>query len=135
MQTFLPYPSFEESANCLDYRRLGKQRVETLQLLRSLTGQSTGWKNHPCTKMWKNCEGSLKRYGIVICNAWIKLGYADTTLEKITNIIVPDTDDPYWLGDEDFHLSHKSNLLRKQRDWYSKFWDVPDDLPYVWPGK
>lgn len=135
MQTFLPYQSFEDSAACLDYRRLGKQRVETLQLLRALTGQSEGWVNHPCTKMWKNYEASLKRYGIAICIAWIKLGYKDTVLEKITNINVPDTEDPFWLGDENFHLSHKSNLLRKNRDWYGKFWDVPDDLPYVWPGK
>jgi hypothetical protein len=28
MQTFLPYKSFEESASVLDWRRLGKQRVD-----------------------------------------------------------------------------------------------------------
>ena len=35
MQTFLPTSNFAESAKYLDYRRLGKQRVEVLQLLNS----------------------------------------------------------------------------------------------------
>lgn len=61
MQTFLPYPDFEQSAKCLDMRRLGKQRVEVLQLLTAMTtgpekkvklGNSeivrvTPWYNHP----------------------------------------------------------------------------------------
>lgn len=36
VNTFLPYPSFEESARVLDWRRLGKQRVEAQQILRVL---------------------------------------------------------------------------------------------------
>lgn len=36
MNTFLPYPSFKDSAKCLDNKRLGKQRVECLQILRTL---------------------------------------------------------------------------------------------------
>ncbi|WP_407659745.1 pyrimidine dimer DNA glycosylase/endonuclease V, partial [Kineococcus indalonis] len=35
MQTFLPYPGFARSAAVLDAPRLGKQRVETLQVLRA----------------------------------------------------------------------------------------------------
>ncbi|MDQ1681515.1 MAG: hypothetical protein QOH99_56, partial [Frankiaceae bacterium] len=35
MQTFLPYADFGASARVLDDRRLGKQRVETLQILRA----------------------------------------------------------------------------------------------------
>jgi hypothetical protein len=32
------------------------------------------------------------------------------------------------------HDSHRSNLLRKDPQWYGQFgWTVPDDLPYVWP--
>ena len=33
MQTFLPYADFAQSAKVLDMKRLGKQRVEVLQLL------------------------------------------------------------------------------------------------------
>ena len=47
MQTFLPYPDFVASARCLDRRRLGKQRVEVLQLLRALLVPGSGWANHP----------------------------------------------------------------------------------------
>ena len=36
MQTFLPYPDFARSAQALDMRRLGKQRVEVLQILGTL---------------------------------------------------------------------------------------------------
>ena len=36
MQTFLPVADFEESARLLDSPRLGKQRVETLQILRAI---------------------------------------------------------------------------------------------------
>jgi Pyrimidine dimer DNA glycosylase len=45
MQTFLPFPSFEESARVLDNKRLGKQRVETMQILKALTLPTYGWKN------------------------------------------------------------------------------------------
>lgn len=51
MQTFLPYKSFAESAACLDNKRLGKQRVEVLQILKALHNPSYGWQNHPAVKM------------------------------------------------------------------------------------
>lgn len=37
MNTFLPYPDIKKSAKSLDQKRLGKQRLETLQLLNSLS--------------------------------------------------------------------------------------------------
>ena len=74
MQTFLPYAGFADTAQELDKRRLGEQRVEAIQL-------------------------------------------------------------PPWLGDADFHRSHRSALLRKDPAHYRPFFpDVPDDLPYVWPA-
>jgi hypothetical protein len=42
MQTFLPYPDFGATAAVLDARRLGKQRVETVQVLRALTVSGYG---------------------------------------------------------------------------------------------
>ena len=36
MQTFLPHRSFSKSAETLDYRRLGKQRVEAKQILEAI---------------------------------------------------------------------------------------------------
>lgn len=134
MQTFLPYQSFSESAACLDRQRLGKQRVEVLQILRAIHGETTGWRNHPCSLMWRDYVDSLVAYGISICNEWTSRGYADGCKLKIEQYLRnPYTVTPPWLT-PDFCLAHQSNLLRKDPAHYSQFnWDVPDNLPYIWP--
>lgn len=134
MQTFLPYPDFARSAAVLDRQRLGKQRVEVLQLLKAIT-TGGGWSNHPAARMWRGHTDALCRYGEAVCQEWIERGYSDTCMEKIEgyrihNLVLL----PSWLGREDFHASHRSNLLRKDPDWYSSFgWSESPDLPYVWP--
>ena len=40
MQTFLPHPEFDESAACLDYKRLGKQRLEAKTIIDILDGKA-----------------------------------------------------------------------------------------------
>jgi len=136
MQTFLPYPDFAASARVLDNRRLGKQRVETLQILNALTNPSYGWQNHPAVKMWRDHEPLLTLYGLEICREWIARGFNDTCLEKIQRFASADliTSQPAWLGLDEFHASHRSNLLRKEPDHYRQFgWTDGPDLPYVWP--
>ena len=138
MQTFLPFSSFERSANCLDYRRLGKQRVEAKQIYLALTEADYGWKNHPAVKMWKGYETALARYGLVICQEWKRRGYRDTLeswfFHKAYNHSLMRTPLPDWIDDEAFHASHRSNLLRKDPVWYGQFgWTEAADLPYVWP--
>lgn len=138
MQTFLPYPDYVKSAQVLDRQRLGKQRVEAWQILQTLLHltDKRGWANHPATRMWAGYERSLAVYGADMCTEWIRRGYRDTLLHRFTlhtlgGIAVP----PVWVGDEGFHRSHRSNLLRKLRSHYEAFWpDEPDDLPYVWPN-
>lgn len=44
MQTFLPYENFNKTAQVLDRKRLGKQRVETLTIFRTLSGINVGWE-------------------------------------------------------------------------------------------
>jgi hypothetical protein len=39
MQTFLPYSDITESMRVLDNKRLGKQRVETYQIISAITGR------------------------------------------------------------------------------------------------
>lgn len=145
MQTFLPYHSFRNSAACLDNKRLGKQRVETKQLLLALgvpVGQhqpkKTSWANHPAAKMWRHHEYHLATYGMVVCVEWQSRGYKDSLLEQFADVVAllagEFQPDPAWLGMEEFHASHRSNLLRKDAQWYGRFgWSEPDDLPYVWP--
>ncbi len=78
MQTFLPYPDFTDSARALDLKRLGKQRVETIQVLRALTVPGYGWRRHPAAAMWAGYEEALVRYGLDICGVWTADGRADT---------------------------------------------------------
>jgi hypothetical protein len=134
MQTFLPYDDFALSAQVLDRQRLGKQRVETLQLLKALAGETKGWVNHPAAKMWSGYENSLVHYGVAICDEWIRRGYKDTCREKIMAYLkVCGTETPRWLGKESIHASHRSNLLRKNAEFYGQYgWTEPDDLPYDW---
>ena len=136
MQTFLPYPDFADSAACLDRLRLGKQRVEVLQLLKALLLPGAGWSNHPACKMWIGHSVGLATYGLVICDEWISRGYVDTCQAKIGELVptVDPHDLPSWFGDSDFHSAHRSNLLRKFPDHYGQFgWKEPNDLPYIWP--
>ncbi|WP_187271892.1 MSMEG_6728 family protein [Aeromicrobium terrae] len=148
MQTFLPYPDFERSARVLDQKRLGKQRVETIQVVRALTWEDYGWKNHPAVLMWRGFEEALGRYGFVCCDVWTELGFGDTCATTIADDLrafgITDLRSqaelaeggalPPWLGDDDLHRSHQSALLRKDPEHYgSTFPGVPDDLPYVWP--
>ena len=133
VNTFLPYSDFIQSAKALDYRRLGKQRVEAWQILNALRGQTKGWTNHPITKMWRGHERALCEYGIAICDEWIKRGYKDTMRERFIAIHseLPDTGLPLWLGDKAVHRSHKSNLKRKDPNHY-QWVNVPNNLPYIW---
>ncbi|MFG2621219.1 MSMEG_6728 family protein [Streptomyces sp. NPDC048507] len=150
MQTFLPFASFEATAGVLDARRLGKQRVEALQVLRGLTVAGYGWRNHPAVRMWAGYEEALVRYGLDVCGAWTAGGRADTcaaTLRRDYGAWRPgggvrtreqlarDGELPPWLGARDFHRSHRSALVRKDPAFYRElFPGVPDDLPYVWPS-
>jgi Pyrimidine dimer DNA glycosylase len=149
VQTFLPYPGFAATARVLDPRRLGKQRVEALQVLRALTVPGYGWRHHPVVRMWRGHEEALTRYGLEICREWTAAGRRDTCAASlgaeftaVTARQTPRTQAeladagalPPWLGDPDFHRSHRSALVRKDPGYYRPlFPDVPDDLPYVWP--
>lgn len=135
MQTFLPYPNFRESVECLDNKRLGKQRVECLQILNALTGKSKGWVNHPATRMWRGYEDALCVYMNFCIDEWKSRGFKNTMEYALCDKPHGQRFMPPWLGSEDFHASHRSNLLRKDPEWYGKFdWTEPHDLPYVWPA-
>ena len=133
MQTFLPLPDFRESARVLDWRRLGKQRVEVKQPLNALEGRSKGWTNHPATNMWRGYETALRAYGDVIIGEWVRRGYNNNMSPFLPQDEAVIYSYPPWFGDPAFHRSHRSNLLRKDPKWYGQFWDERADLEYVWP--
>lgn len=133
MQTFLPYADFKQSVSSLDNKRLGKQRVEAFQILKTLKGNSKGWQNHPAVQMWRGYEIALTYYMNCCIEEWIKRGYKNTM--KIEPVEMQMLVYPDWIGNEDFHRSHRSNLLRKDYQFYSLKFMEPNDLPYVWPTK
>lgn len=157
MQTFLPYPDYKKSMEALDDTRLGNQIWrEGLTLIRG------GWKNHPANKMWRGYEYQLGLYllaGLDVLEERNKKSYPELR-EKILNEMskFKNNGPPPWLGNEDFHASHRSNLLRKANEalqksaqaksdktkekylkiynWYYNFsWKESPDLPYIWPVK
>jgi Pyrimidine dimer DNA glycosylase len=133
MQTFLPYPDFEKSVQCLDFKRLGKQRVEAFQILNIILNRTktNGWRNHPVIKMWENNPNALKLYFNLAIKEWMRRGYRNNMkLEKIKGKIAF----PVWIGGKKFHASHRSNLLRKNKGHYSRFkWKEKSNLDYYWP--
>lgn len=132
MQTFLPYSDFIKSLKVLDKKRLNKQKVENLQLLNIILNRTNtkGWRNHPATKMWQNFPVALQFYQNCTIDECINRGMNNTLqYEIISDKIIF----PTWLGNEDFHRSHRSNLLRKDKEYYSQFFTEPDNLPYIWP--
>ncbi|ONH32614.1 MSMEG_6728 family protein [Pseudofrankia asymbiotica] len=148
MQTFLPYADFAASAAVLDDRRLGKQRVEALQIVRALTYEGYGWQRHPAVRMWAGHPRAVAAYGLAVCEAWTAVGRADTCAATINTDLAraglapPRSQQalarlgllPGWLGDERLHRSHQAALVRKDPRFYGPlFGDVDPALPYYWP--
>jgi hypothetical protein len=141
MQTFLPHRMFCQSAKMLDYRRLGKQRVEAKQILNALDPEynKKGWKSHPAVLMWKGYEEALKYYANCMIREWIDRGYNNTM--ELYEVDSKQYELPPWIGNKEFHKSHRINLLRKDTEFYSEKFPEEAKLstyeiegyPYWWP--
>jgi hypothetical protein len=148
MQTFMPYGSaYDQTAKCLDVKRLGKQRVETYQILKALLGETKGWRNHPATRMWEGYEFQLYVYQTAICTEWMRRGYKDTVLESSKELVqrhqVPlRSSKPEWVDNPALTITHRANLYLKDPLHYVKFEDetkeymdyvcCPDKCKYWW---
>jgi hypothetical protein len=149
MQTFTPYADFATSLRTLDQQRLGKQRVEVIQIVRALTVPGYAWSSHPAVLMWRGYEEALGRYGLTACEIWTERGFADSCADTIradlhaagiteircyAELAAADALPP-WLHDEALQLSHRSSLLRKDPEHYGPQFpaDTPRNLEYVWP--
>lgn len=132
MQVFVPFLSLKESACCLDNKRLGNGIYrEAFTLIKG------GWPNHPASKIWANHKKALSEYCLYGLEELKRRGrdypkwfdYFNERLDKS-----PDTGYPSLIGNKDFHLSHMSNLIKKDPIYYrQKFgFDIPDNLPYIW---
>lgn len=130
MQTFVPYEDFTQIAECLDYRRLGKQRVECMQILNALKS-GRGWSRHPAVLMWTGYEAALRKYQRAIILEWIRRGFRNTMTIPLTGgrVRMPD----WWGGP--IHATHRAALLYKDPNHYSQFgWIEEPKLDYFWPS-
>lgn len=144
VNTFLPYPDFDQSVSCLDYRRLGKQRVECDQIIGILLGTPnkegkprTGWRNHTVVRMWRGYTGALMLYMNASVREWVQRGY-NNSYKLWTAKQMLDAEGalsmPPWLGDIRLHSSHRGALLFKEYEWYKKFnWPEKPVKEYFWP--
>lgn len=149
VNTFLPFPSFHDSAKCLDKKRLFKQLIECRQIASAMgvylvknngiPYSNKGWKNHPAKKMWEGYVDCLMDYHDAILYECLLRGikteigfYYDPVVQRT---FYPEYF-PWWIGRKEFHESHQSNLLRKDFSHYGPiFGDIPDDIPYWWPSE
>lgn len=146
MQTFYVSTDYEETARLLDRQRLGKQRVEALQIMKALvTGK--GWIHHPATKMWAGYEWALYRYYHAVRDEWLRRGYKDNTLESMYGLVIQTVDEnagpsvaprPDWHFDDRVIQSHKYNLYRKDPVHYAQWAGIEnitccDRCNYYWP--
>jgi len=150
MQTFLPEADFQEAAMRLDRKRLIKQSVENLQILKSLSGmyESGAWSNHPAVKMWRGHEDFLFLYNEAIIKEIILRGYKNTThiqFDEIyeENFLGLESDTPRWLNNKKLHYTHKGRLFEKDPEHYYFYSDFADykemgytcceSCNYYWP--
>lgn len=132
MQTFLPSPNYIRSVRCLDDKRLGKQRVEALQIINILEGRSKG-NNHPAILMWVGYIDSLKYYCNCCIDEWVRRGFKNT-MQKYD--IPFQCKKPWWVGNKDFHRAMRARLIAKDKEYYLPQFPLDEgfnDGKYFWP--
>ena len=132
VNTFVISGDLHECVRALDYRRLGKQRVEAYQIWRVLKGFTKGWKRHPAVLMWEGYTCYLAMYCNACIDEWILRGYKNT-MKKLPHCLTPRP--PWWWGWEPVVKSHQASLNRKAPDFYHFDVDQTEWPDYVWPSK
>ena len=139
MQLFLPFADLSRSVKSLDKRRLWKQILEADQIINGV-----GWSNHPVIKMYRNNE--YTNFAIAYYNTALNefVSERNGSTKYMPFVINSKIVYPPWWGNERFHQSHRSNLLRKAVNEKTELLtllgiqgitldNTPTDLPYVWP--
>lgn len=158
MQTFFITNDNSYTAKLLDYRRLGKQRVEAIQLLDVLLRKAgllndgkKGWSEHVAVYNWYSEEGnwlpSLIDYTQAMIDTWIARGYKNTiNLDKYRDYVKNNPtlfryDNPPWMQKEaEVLISHRARLLQKDTPYYMEVFlnnNIPipenwESMEYVW---
>ena len=116
MQVFLPYKDYVKSAKVIDNKRLWKQILEADGIIRIITGERTGYANHPVTKLWYDYPKQLKQYRDILIEEWFSRRLTTPPkIHKPKKVTYPPFVTPK------FCRSHKDILLNKNKEHYSKY--------------
>lgn len=109
---------------------MNKQIIECSQILKVLREGQGGWANHPAVRMWDGHELALVEYAQVcffeFCDrggttehkSWLGIHHAyiqgsDNHFMDVWGQHKASPSYPSWLGNEEFHSSHRGRLLHK----------------------
>jgi len=158
VNTFVTDDDPVQCAKNLDYRRLGKQRVEAKQILDILTepvdpeDSTKAWRHHPAVLMWRGYTNGLKYYLNCMIEEWVHRGYNNNMdfEEYLPNISEKKKEEldpsgiklPWWFTCRQFQLAHQCALLRKDDKYYQDVFKLTEEekeqyflLGYIWPSK
>ena len=163
VNTFIIVPDIVKTAQLLDTKRLGKQRIEALEIINCLeefdkTGKITSkWGNHPVVKCWMGFTNHLKVYYNIILREWINRGYNNNMEfyqienENLYHIVPCNFHNnsivfcgtynyysfPFWVAFYPFYMSHQASLCRKYPKYYSSLLreelNYFLEIGYFWP--
>jgi hypothetical protein len=134
VNTFLPYADFTACAKSLDNKRLGKQRVEAMQIYNVISKNQRAWSHHPAVLMWIGHLNALASYINEMIIEWKRRGFVNNMLMMP---VVKPIRKPWWCGCVTFHITYQANLIRKDV-LYKKQFKVPRKFiayTYLWPSK
>lgn len=104
-----------DTAKLLDSKRFNKQIIEVKQILSALRGETTAWRNHPCTLQYSDFKGWLEYY--LRCFEEYKKG--NYTLALSASILA--TEITPFFHTEDYINQMKRRLFTKDPKYYKQW--------------
>lgn len=93
--------------------------------------RAAGWFYHSAVLMWIGYRDALKKYLNVHIDQWVELGYTNNMKKYQLPVKI---EYPPWTRDHEFLECHRSNLIRKDCEFYRPlFPDTEENLDYIWP--
>ncbi len=113
---------------------MDRQRVEAFKIMELLGGRRYRPFKHPMVIMWDGYYKALLVYYNICLTVWEERGFKNTGLKKINTFGTYGC--PTWIYNRNLNLSHRSNLIRRNPEFYKRLWpEVPDNIPYLWTSQ
>jgi len=134
MTIYLPYASLKESATCLHTGLLYIQTNRINSLFREIFFLKNSHRRNFArtldSRVWQGYEAILWLYWGVCIDELVENRGKSSKFYPLPSLLNLELDIPPWLGDDVFHDSHQSRLIRHYESLLaSKLWDG-SVLPY-----